>query len=316
MDALMDAAILVTLDPELASDMVKLLGEQLKRLRAKSCALEEELRIAREAQPGIQEETDVRGAIDALNVQIEGLRETVRLRDENISQKAETVAVLEKTVSQRDAVLRVCAAEAKKNQDMITKLSNANSQLEKNSARMRTRNEQVARNDKAVGALQAQLMEKEDKLRAFDDYKKMVELSLSSLSNERDQARAIKSKLEEKYKAQLELLKVVTQERDRYKADAEKYQTEAKKYQAEVKKHEEETTKCEAEVRRYEAQAKEARNTVNNLAWAVQFGQFIAMMQALPEPAETLPCRSKIRSYLSAECVGHTPRVFEIIHQV
>lgn len=37
-----------------------------------------------------------------------------------------------------------------------------------------------------------------------------------------------------------------------------------------MKKHEEETTKCEAEVRRYEAQAKEARNTVNNLAWAVQ----------------------------------------------
>lgn len=97
------------------------------------------------------------------------------------------------------------------------KLSNANSQLEKNSARMRTRNEQVARNDKAVGALQAQLMEKEDKLRAFDDYKKMVELSLSSLSNERDQARAIKSKLEEKYKAQLELLKVVTQVSARFR---------------------------------------------------------------------------------------------------
>ena len=75
---------------------------------------------------------------------------------------------------------------------------------------MRTR---VARNDKAVGALQAQLEEKEDKLRAIEDYKKMAELSLSSLSNERDQARAINSKLEEKYKAQLELLKVATQVR-------------------------------------------------------------------------------------------------------
>ena len=41
----MDAAIPVMLDPELASDMVKLFGEELKRVRARMRVLEEVLSL-------------------------------------------------------------------------------------------------------------------------------------------------------------------------------------------------------------------------------------------------------------------------------
>ncbi|KAI0733733.1 hypothetical protein C8Q72DRAFT_880871 [Fomitopsis betulina] len=277
----MDTAIPVMLTQELASDMVNLLGEELKRLRAKLRALEQELRVAREAQPRQEEKPDV-WTTDALNAQIAGLRKRLCSLEEELRQKSEMLQALEDRVSQKDVMLLVYAEEAKKKQDMITSFT-----------RLCTRNEKKVRNERAVASLhvEAQRVETDDKIQALEDFKKMAQLSLQSLSDERDRARAAKSELEEKCNSSFFKMS----QRDQYKADMRKNQEETKSY---------------------EAQYKEAKNTVANPAWAVQFGRFLSMMQALSEPTEPLPCRTKLRPCLSADCVGNTPRVFKIIHRV
>lgn len=172
--------------------------------------------MAREAQPRQEEKPDV-WTTDALNAQIAGLRKRLCSLEEELRQKSEMLQALEDRVSQKDVMLLVYAEEAKKKQDMITvcppvsfgarlaiilsyELTDTSVQLRKSFTRLCTRNEKKVRNERAVASLhvEAQRVETDDKIQALEDFKKMAQLSLQSLSDERDRARAAKSELEEK----------------------------------------------------------------------------------------------------------------------
>ena len=94
------------------------------------------------------------------------------------------------------------------------KLTDANAQLRKGITRLReaahARNQQIAGHERTVAALKKQLGEKDSKIQQFEEFKRKAQISLRTLTRERDQARAAKSELEEKLQAQSETLEVVT----------------------------------------------------------------------------------------------------------